>query len=152
MWFVSLVLTSVTWVISVPPKRFFDFHCCGGYSGLQLPYKKRFYTSLLLSVLLAVMALVRPLFIQLTINDGKGAMQQLISSTDPVGLSLRSPSSRSCCCCSKQPYVFISRSAQLRWGRAWWKTFVCFNPTIKYCISIFRSLIHPDRYINHPYH
>lgn len=34
------------------------------------PYKKKFYASLLLSVLLAVMAPLRPLLIQITINDG----------------------------------------------------------------------------------
>ncbi len=34
------------------------------------PYKKKFYASLLLSVLLAVMAPLRPLLIQMTINDG----------------------------------------------------------------------------------
>ena len=34
------------------------------------PYRKKFYGSLLLSILLAIMAPVRPLLVQLTINDG----------------------------------------------------------------------------------
>lgn len=51
-------------------KKIFDFSLLRRVFRFAAPYKKRFYTSLLLSVLLAVMAPVRPLLIQLTINDG----------------------------------------------------------------------------------
>ena len=42
-------------------KRVFSF---------AVPYKKKFYVSIFLAIFLAVIAPVRPLLIQLTINDG----------------------------------------------------------------------------------
>jgi ATP-binding cassette, subfamily B, multidrug efflux pump len=51
-------------------KKVFDFSLLRRIFYFARPYKSKFYGSLLLSVVLAVMAPVRPLLIQLTINDG----------------------------------------------------------------------------------
>jgi ATP-binding cassette subfamily B multidrug efflux pump len=51
-------------------KKVFNFSLLRRIFHFARPYKNRFYGSLLLSVILAVMAPVRPFLIQLTINDG----------------------------------------------------------------------------------
>ena len=51
-------------------KKVFNFSLLRRIFYFARPYKNRFYGSLLLSVILAVMAPVRPFLIQLTINDG----------------------------------------------------------------------------------
>ncbi len=51
-------------------KKVFDFSLLRRIFHFAKPYQNRFYGSLVLSVLLAVMAPLRPLLIQLTINDG----------------------------------------------------------------------------------
>ena len=51
-------------------KKIFDISLLRRVFRFAAPYKKRFYLSLFLSVVLAVMAPVRPFLIQLTINDG----------------------------------------------------------------------------------
>ena len=51
-------------------KKVFDFSLLRRIFQFAKPYQNRFYGSLVLSVLLAIMAPLRPLLIQLTINDG----------------------------------------------------------------------------------
>jgi len=51
-------------------KKVFDFSLLRRIFYFARPYKNKFYGSLLLSVLLALMAPIRPLLIQLTINNG----------------------------------------------------------------------------------
>jgi ATP-binding cassette subfamily B multidrug efflux pump len=51
-------------------KKVFNFSLLRRIFQFAKPYQTRFYGSLLLSLLLAVMAPLRPLLIQLTINDG----------------------------------------------------------------------------------
>jgi ATP-binding cassette, subfamily B, multidrug efflux pump len=51
-------------------KKVFNFSLLRRIFQFAQPYRNRFYGSLLLSLLLAVMAPLRPLLIQLTINDG----------------------------------------------------------------------------------
>jgi ATP-binding cassette subfamily B protein len=51
-------------------KSVFDFTLLRRVFTFAAPYKRKFYSSLFLSVLLALMAPVRPLLIQVTINDG----------------------------------------------------------------------------------
>jgi len=53
-----------------PAKKIFDVSLLRRVFRFAAPYKKRFYLSLFLSVVLALMAPVRPFLIQLTINDG----------------------------------------------------------------------------------
>jgi ATP-binding cassette, subfamily B, multidrug efflux pump len=53
-----------------PKKKVFDFSLLRRIFQFAKPYQNKFYGSLLLSVLLAVMAPLRPLLIQITINDG----------------------------------------------------------------------------------
>ena len=53
-----------------PSKKIFDFTLLRRVFRFAAPYKKRFYLSLLLSVLLAAMAPLRPFLIQVTINNG----------------------------------------------------------------------------------
>ena len=50
-------------------KRIFDFGSLRRVFQYAAPYKKRFYTSIALSVLLAVLTPLRPYLIQLTVND-----------------------------------------------------------------------------------
>jgi ATP-binding cassette, subfamily B, multidrug efflux pump len=52
------------------PKKKFKLSLLKRVFTFAAPYKRKFYISLLLSVILAVMAPLRPLLIQLTINDG----------------------------------------------------------------------------------
>ena len=51
-------------------KKIFNFSLLRRVFKFAAPYKSKFYTSLILAVVLAVMAPIRPLLIQLTINDG----------------------------------------------------------------------------------
>ncbi|MEP7278952.1 MAG: ABC transporter ATP-binding protein [Bacteroidota bacterium] len=51
-----------------PRKKIFDFALLKRVFRFAAPYKKRFYTSLTLSVVLAVLAPVRPYLVQITIN------------------------------------------------------------------------------------
>lgn len=56
-------------------KKIFDFSLLRRVFHFAAPYKNKFYGSLVLAIVLAVIAPVRPLLIQLTINDGiKGNM------------------------------------------------------------------------------
>lgn len=51
-------------------KRVFNFSLLRRIFHFAAPYKKNFYLSLVLAVVLAVIAPIRPFFIQITINDG----------------------------------------------------------------------------------
>lgn len=51
-------------------KKIFNFSLLRRVFKFAAPYKNKFYASLFLSVVLAVMAPIRPFLIQLTINDG----------------------------------------------------------------------------------
>ncbi|HQW83339.1 MAG TPA: ABC transporter ATP-binding protein [Ferruginibacter sp.] len=51
-------------------RKIFDFSLLRRVFHFAAPYKKKFYGSLMLAVLLAIIAPVRPFLIQLTINDG----------------------------------------------------------------------------------
>lgn len=55
---------------TAPAKKIFDTSLLRRVFKFASPYKNKFYTSLFLSVLLAFMAPLRPLLIQLTINHG----------------------------------------------------------------------------------
>ena len=50
-------------------KKIFDFSLLRRVFRFAAPYKKKFYTSLVLAILLAVLSPIRPWLIQLTIND-----------------------------------------------------------------------------------
>lgn len=56
-------------------KKIFDFFLLRRVFQFIIPYKGKFYTSILLSVILAVMAPVRPWLIQVTINRGIGGKE-----------------------------------------------------------------------------
>lgn len=56
--------------IAVAPKKIIRFSLLKRVFAFAAPYKKKFYISLFLAVFLAVMAPVRPLLIQLTLNNG----------------------------------------------------------------------------------
>ena len=51
-------------------RKIFNFSLLRRVFQFAVPYKNKFYSSLFLSILLAVMAPVRPFLIQVTINDG----------------------------------------------------------------------------------
>ena len=51
-------------------RKIFDFSLLRRVFHFAAPYKNKFYASLVLAIVLAVIAPVRPLLIQLTINDG----------------------------------------------------------------------------------
>ena len=51
-------------------KKIFDFSLLRRVFRFAAPYKRKFYTSLLLAIILAIISPVRPWLIQLTINDG----------------------------------------------------------------------------------
>ena len=56
-------------------RKIFDFSLLRRVFHFAAPYKNKFYGSLVLAIVLAIIAPVRPLLIQLTINDGiKGIM------------------------------------------------------------------------------
>jgi len=50
-------------------KKIFDFSLLRRVFSFAAPYKKKFYISLALAIILAVLAPVRPLLIQYTINQ-----------------------------------------------------------------------------------
>jgi ATP-binding cassette, subfamily B, multidrug efflux pump len=52
----------------LPPKKLFNFGLLKRVFRFAAPYKRKFYTSLLLALLLAIMAPVRPMLIQVTVN------------------------------------------------------------------------------------
>ena len=53
----------------LPRKKLFNFSLLKRVFRFAAPYKRKFYTSLLLAVVLAIMAPVRPMLIQLTVNN-----------------------------------------------------------------------------------
>lgn len=53
----------------LPKKNLFNYSLLTRVFRFAAPYKRKFYTSLLLAVVLAVMAPIRPMLIQLTVND-----------------------------------------------------------------------------------
>lgn len=55
---------------TVAKKRIFNFSLLQRVFQFAAPYRKKFYASLILAVVLAIIAPIRPLLIQLTINDG----------------------------------------------------------------------------------
>ncbi len=56
--------------MTTPAKKIFNFSLLRRVFKFAAPYKNKFYTSLFLSLLLALMAPLRPFLIQHTINDG----------------------------------------------------------------------------------
>ncbi|MBC8034556.1 MAG: ABC transporter ATP-binding protein [Chitinophagaceae bacterium] len=60
----------------IKKRTIFDFSLLKRVFQFVSPYKSRFYLSIFLSLLLAVMAPVRPWLIQITINRGIGAREQ----------------------------------------------------------------------------
>lgn len=70
-------------------KKIFDFSLLRRVFRFAAPYKKKFYISLVLAILLAILSPVRPWLIQLTINDyvPKGASAaDLVAKTSAVKL------------------------------------------------------------------
>jgi len=68
-----------------PAKKIFNVSLLRRVFRFAAPYKKRFYLSLFLSVVLALMAPVRPFLIQLTINDGLKGTQAAHFFNGPGG-------------------------------------------------------------------
>src|SRR6185436_5220924 len=64
----ALYLPSVMAEATVARKKIFNFSLLKRVFRYASPYKKKFYLSLILTILLAVLAPVRPMLIQLTIN------------------------------------------------------------------------------------
>ncbi len=63
-------------------KKIFNFSLLKRVFHFAAPYKNKFYGSLLLSVILAVIAPIRPFLIQMTINDGiKGNLKPFFLNT-----------------------------------------------------------------------
>lgn len=62
-----LLLQSFT--LSTPKKAFFDFALLRRVFGYASPYKKKFYLSVVLAILLAIITPVRPMLIQFTVNE-----------------------------------------------------------------------------------
>ncbi|MBL0233138.1 MAG: ABC transporter ATP-binding protein, partial [Chitinophagaceae bacterium] len=54
--------------MSAPKKTIFDFALLKRVFRYAAPYKKKFYISVALAILLAVITPIRPLLIQLTVN------------------------------------------------------------------------------------
>ena len=72
---VLLALSLLLMADQQPRKKIFDFALLQRVFRFAAPYKKKFYTSLTLSVVLAVLAPVRPYLVQITINKYvKGGM------------------------------------------------------------------------------
>ncbi|MBL7725959.1 MAG: ABC transporter ATP-binding protein [Chitinophagaceae bacterium] len=55
--------------MSTPKKAFFDFALLRRVFGYASPYKKKFYLSVVLALLLAIITPVRPMLIQFTVNE-----------------------------------------------------------------------------------
>lgn len=56
-------------ILSTPKKAFFDFGLLRRVFGYASPYKKKFYLSVALAILLAIITPVRPMLIQFTVNE-----------------------------------------------------------------------------------
>lgn len=56
-------------ILSTPKKAFFDFALLRRVFGYASPYKKKFYLSVVLAILLAIITPVRPMLIQFTVNE-----------------------------------------------------------------------------------
>jgi ATP-binding cassette subfamily B protein len=69
-------------------KRIFDFSLLRRVFRFAAPYKKKFYISLVLAILLAILSPIRPWLIQVTINDfvPKGAAATLLTKVDIVNV------------------------------------------------------------------
>jgi len=77
--------------LSAPKKAFFDFALLRRVFRYASPYKKKFYLSVTLAILLAIITPVRPFLIQLTVNKyiANEAVAMLINITlFQVGLIL----------------------------------------------------------------
>ncbi len=61
-----------------PKKKIFDFSLLKRIFRFAAPYKNKFYSSIFLAILLAVVAPIRPALIQLTINKGIGAQESFL--------------------------------------------------------------------------
>jgi ATP-binding cassette subfamily B multidrug efflux pump len=67
-----------------PRKKIFDFALLRRVFRFASPYKKKFYISLSLAVLLAVLAPIRPYLVQLTINNYiKGSVSETAETQNP---------------------------------------------------------------------
>lgn len=58
-----------SFILSTPKKAFFDFALLRRVFGYASPYKKKFYLSVVLAILLAIITPVRPMLIQFTVNE-----------------------------------------------------------------------------------
>lgn len=58
-----------SFILSTPKKAFFDFALLRRVFGYASPYKKKFYLSVVLAIILAVITPVRPMLIQFTVNE-----------------------------------------------------------------------------------
>ncbi|WP_315820180.1 ABC transporter ATP-binding protein [Paraflavitalea speifideaquila] len=69
-------------------KRIFDFSLLRRVFRFAAPYKKKFYISLVLAILLAILSPIRPWLIQVTINNyvPKGAAGTLLTKLDVVNV------------------------------------------------------------------
>src|SRR5580704_13035472 len=52
-----------------PRKRIFDFSVLSRVFTFVAPYRRRFYLSILLAIVLAIIAPLRPYLIEITVND-----------------------------------------------------------------------------------
>jgi len=73
-----------------PVKKIFDFSLLRRVFGYARPYKRRFFLSVILSVVLAVLAPVRPLLINYTIHDvmQRGADEKALIMTLLINITL----------------------------------------------------------------
>ena len=82
--FVCLALSLLYMADQQPRKKIFDFALLKRVFRFAAPYKRKFYTSLTLSVILAVLAPIRPYLVQVTINNYvKGGMSVAASQRNP---------------------------------------------------------------------
>jgi len=82
--FVCLALSLLYMADQQPRKKIFDFALLKRVFRFAAPYKRKFYTSLTLSVILAVLAPIRPYLVQVTINNYvKGGMSVAPSQRNP---------------------------------------------------------------------
>lgn len=58
-----------SFILSTPKKAFFDFALLRRVFGYASPYRKKFYLSVILAILLAIITPVRPMLIQFTVNE-----------------------------------------------------------------------------------
>jgi len=82
--FVCLALSLLYMADQQPRKKIFDFALLKRVFRFAAPYKRKFYTSLTLSVILAVLAPIRPYLVQVTINNYvKGGMSVAPGQRNP---------------------------------------------------------------------